>query len=160
MVKGLKMKVFNSHLNRSTARVRSFPGATIRQLKHYILPTLVDDKPNSVIIHGGCNDVQDENVTAKKIAEDLVEVAIMCKSYGVKEVIISSLICRKNDELNKKVNEINANLVRLCRENSLLFNNNNNIKKNHLWKDGLHLSNSGKNILARNFINFFNSIHF
>ena len=53
MVKGIRQNEFNRNLTSCSARFRTFPGATLKQLNHYILPTLTDDTPDVVIVHGG-----------------------------------------------------------------------------------------------------------
>ena len=40
------------------------------------------------------------------------------------------------------------------------FIDNNNISTEKLWKDGLHLTNSGKSININNFVQSLNSSHF
>ena len=46
--------------------------------------------------------------------------------------------------------------MKLCEENCLHYINNNNITIRHLFKDGLHLLESGKCTLANNFIDSLN----
>lgn len=41
--------------------------------------------------------------TAEKVANGIVHVAVTCCVHGVNEVFTSSLICRKNSYLNKKI---------------------------------------------------------
>ena len=36
---------------------RSFSGANAKQLRHYIIPTLIDDKPDAITIHVGTNEM-------------------------------------------------------------------------------------------------------
>ena len=67
MVKGIRVKEFNNNLTRCSSRIRSFPGATLKQLKHYVIPTLVDDTPDVVIIEGGCNDLRNGNAACRKM---------------------------------------------------------------------------------------------
>ena len=57
MVKGLKVKNMNSNLKKDSVRVRPFPGETVKQLNHYVIPTLIDNALDTTIIQGGCNDV-------------------------------------------------------------------------------------------------------
>ena len=42
-------------------------------------------------------------------------------------------------------------LSKLCHENSFYFTDNSSINQNYLFKNGLHLRENGKIILARNF---------
>ena len=56
-IKRIRRNDFNKELKNGKAIFRSFSGANTRQLDHYILPPLVDDKPDAVIIHVGTNNI-------------------------------------------------------------------------------------------------------
>ena len=56
-------------LMNTQAGVRPFPGATVKQLHHYVTPTLIDDAPDTMIIQDGCNDVSNKNSNSKDIAK-------------------------------------------------------------------------------------------
>ena len=62
------MKEVNSQLHYSFAKLRLFPGVTLKHLKHYIVPSLIDETSGRIILHGGCNDVNNKNSTTDKIA--------------------------------------------------------------------------------------------
>ena len=62
------MKEVNSQLvNYATRLQNSFPGATLKHLKYYIVPSLIDETPDRIILHGGCNDVNNKNSTPEKM---------------------------------------------------------------------------------------------
>ena len=157
MVKGIRMKEFNHHLKQSIAKLRPFPGATLKQLTHYAKPTLVDETLNRIVIHGGCNDIGNRSSSEQSIAENVIKLADMCRQYGVNEVFVSSITCRKNDILNKKIKKVNFLLNLLCKENGFTYIDNSNIGESDLWEDGLHLLESGKVKLANNYIYSLNS---
>ena len=71
------------------------------------------------MIHAGCNDVSNRNKTPENIAEDIMNLAELCRSYGVNEVFVSALIYRTNRYLNEKVARINFLLNIICREKDL-----------------------------------------
>lgn len=52
MVKKLKKKELNGNLKNTSARIRPSPGATVKEVNHYIISTLTDNKPNTTNIHG------------------------------------------------------------------------------------------------------------
>ena len=72
-------------------------------------------------------------------------------SYKVKYVFFSSLTfnTRISHKLLSKVNEM---INRVCLENGYFYVENGNVYENDLFKDRLHLQNSGKKILSQNFI--------
>ena len=107
MSKGIRMKELNSYVKNGYTKLRPFPGATVKQLEHFAFPSLVDETPNRVILHGGCNDVSNRNASLERIANDKKDLAEMCRGYGRNEIFVSSLICRKNNYLNEKITRIN-----------------------------------------------------
>ena len=98
----------------------------------------MDETPNRVILHGGCNDVSNRNISLEEIASDIKDLAEMCREYGENEIFVSYLICRKNSYLNEKVLRINFLLNLICREKGFVFIDNRNINIDDLWEDGLH----------------------
>ena len=47
-------------------------------------------------------------------------------------------------------------IVHICSKLGICYVDNRNIRREHLWKDGLHLVQSGKVILANNFLSSVN----
>ena len=45
MVKGIRMNEVNKQLCNSFEKLKSFPGATLKHLKCYIIPYLIDETP-------------------------------------------------------------------------------------------------------------------
>ena len=148
------MKEVNSQLHNSFAKLRLFPEVTLKHLKYYAVPSLIDKTPHRTILHGGCNDVSNKNSTPKKIANEIGVMTILCRSYGVNDILISTVICRRNKFLNEKVKRINFLLKFICEENEYFFIDNSNIEIRNLWKDGIHLLEPVKTKLAKNFIYF------
>ena len=62
MIKGIWIEEFNSYVKDGYSNLRLFPGATVKQLQHHAIPSLGDETPNRVILHGGCNYVSNRNV--------------------------------------------------------------------------------------------------
>ena len=121
MIKGMRMKEFNSYVKNGYSKLRPFPGATVKQLQHYAIPSLVDETPNQVILHSGCNDVSNRNASPEQIANDIKVLAEMCRGYGVNKIFVSTLICRKNNYLNENVTRINFSLNLICKEKGFVF---------------------------------------
>ena len=93
-VKRIRRINFNKELRHGKAYFRSFSGATSKQLDHYIIPSLVDDKSDAVIIHVGTNDIL-YNVSYEVIAANIIKIGSNCKSHGVNDVFISSVLVKK-----------------------------------------------------------------
>ena len=128
MVKGIKMKEVNSQLRNSFAKLRSFHGATSKHLKYYIVPSLIDEIHGKIILHRGCNDVTIKNSIPEKIANGIVDMAILCCDYGVNDIFISAMICRKEKFLNGEVKQLSFLLKKICEDKGYIFVHNSNIE--------------------------------
>ena len=104
MVKGIEI---NSQLRNSFAKLRLFPGATLKHLRYYIVPSLIDETPDKIILHEGCNDVNNKNSTTEKTANEIADMAILCRDYGVNDIFISTMICRRGKFLHGKIKRVN-----------------------------------------------------
>ena len=138
--------------------VKSFPGADVQDMAHYSLPT-AKRNPDVIFVHCGTNDLKNSSSENPEIlAQDIIHLASTLKT-DTNEVIVSSIICR-SDEESMKVQPVNEVLYKMCRELSLGFMDNSNIKEEHLSTrgkfPGLHLNECGNSILFSNFINFIN----
>ena len=40
-----------------------FPEAPLKYLKYYVVPSLVKETNDKIILHGGCNNINDKNST-------------------------------------------------------------------------------------------------
>ena len=87
----------------------------------------------------------------KSLTRNILEISQKCKEHDIEEIIISSLVVTENIDLNLLA-RVNALLYNLCRENGFCFVDNSNISVENLFKDKLHLLDSGKTILGNNFI--------
>ena len=160
--KGIRMREFNQWLGSGTASIVSFPGATTKRLLHYSLPTLKEENPEVVVIHVGCNNLSSKkgevlSVNVNEVADDIIKIGKACYDNGVSKVFISSLVYNKNFNKQKLINEVNGILKEKCQTYGFTFIDNDNIKKEHLWKDGTHLNENGKIILANNYIRNLNN---
>ena len=54
--RGIWMHKFNQHTD-GVARLKSFPGATSKELAHYVAPSLKEKSSHTVLIHVGINDI-------------------------------------------------------------------------------------------------------
>ena len=155
------MREFNRLCMNGKSQLKSFPGATARQLNHYIVPTLEEeDKPDVVIIHFGINDLlkkegkqSEEEIdnTAKEIAKEITNIGLRCKEYGVKNIFLSGIAYSAKVNINL-IRKLNRQLECYCNDLCFEYINNENIRRHDLWKDGIHLQNSGIKIIVDNFL--------
>ena len=77
-------------------------------MNHYIIPVLLEEKPDIVIVHVGLNDVLNR-FDQEQIIKNIQQIYITCKNFNVNQVIISGIVsCKLAD--NSVINYINENL--------------------------------------------------
>ena len=151
--KGIRIRESNRYITNASARLKSFPGATSKELTHYVVPTLQEESFNSPLIHTDINDIlkDQSDLQCESLTRNILEMSQKCKEHGIEEIIISPLAVTENIDLNL-VARVNASMCNMCRENGFCFVDNSNISVDNLFKDKLRLLDSGKTILANHFI--------
>ena len=155
--KGIRFKEFNNHIHNGYAKFKVFPGATISNLNYYAKPTLDEEKPDVVTIHVGINNLLNEspNQSTDKIVDDIINMGRECMLYGVEKVMISGITeCKRID--SDRITNVNRMINEKCKQENFIFVNNDVINHTHLWKDGLHLNENGKVVLANNVLKYIN----
>ena len=161
IIKRINGKELSKHVKNGRTFIKSFPGARSKAINHYVVPTLIDENPDVVVIHSGTNNIRTRRgqpeETIEKIAQEIIEIGRTCRQVGgVNNIFISAITCRAKLEESKKAIEINDMLKDLCVRENFVFISNDSIRKEHLWIDGLHLLDEGTTILANNIINSLN----
>ena len=111
------------------------------------------------VLHMEVNDILNLGCTAETVSNSILHIANQCINHGVKEVSISSVTCTTllNSDL---INDVNNTLRNKYQTSGYHIIDDNTITTEKLWKDGLHLTNSGKGIIINNFVQSLNSSHF
>ena len=144
-------------LDNAKSFIRYFSGAKTEDLHHYIIPSLLKGKPDTVAIHVGSNNINHrifEDLNADKLADEIIDIGKMCRQNGVKDVIFSSIFVKNSIKLGKMISEVVGAVSKKCGENGFHFVSNGNILRKHLCKDGVHLTDEGKNIFAGNIVDY------
>ena len=152
------MNRFNQPLISGKAQRKSFPGAKAKELAHYILPTLQEDVPEIAVIHVGINDLLEKgnkDINILKLAEEIIGVGLLCREFNVRDIFISVITYTTKIHI-KHIRDLNKAIKELCKRYNFFFIENDNIRNSHLWKDGLHLNDSGIVVIADNFISTLN----
>ena len=131
-----------------------FDGAKANEIYHHILTTLHNDCPSRVIIYAGINDVH-ENAQATDVAKGIIDIGVMCISFWVNDISISSVLPHKDISFNKIIDEINNLLKNICQFNSFKFIFHKNIDLNTLCHDNLRLATVGTFLLTKIFADVF-----
>ena len=156
----IKDNIFQKSVNGGKTYFHVFQGTTSKRLNHYILPTLQEDHPDVVLRHIGSNDITNnqtkDRINTGKLTGDTINIGKSCINFGVKEVVISSILPKKNIALTRLIRLVNDSLREQFVLNRFGFISNDNISRTHLWKNGIHLKDLGTNIVAGNFVDFLN----
>ena len=153
MVKGSKMKQFNSHIHGGKFYLKAFPGVKAEKFNHQVKPSLEEYEYDAAIIHVGIADIlrskgeREVNVIPTKI----MNIAKICRNYNIAKIFISSII--RCSRTTVDIDYINGKIRELCIQNNHEFISNTQINKRDLWRDGIHLQESRKILIAKNFIN-------
>ena len=135
--------------NKERVFVKHFPGATVDDMKNYIIPSEKYEN-DLVILDMGTNDLKDKK-EAKDIATEIVEMAIDMKTEK-NEVMVSGIVPRM-DNLNEKAMEVNKFLQNSCCTYNFNFIDNGNVNKDtHLNLSGLHVNHNGTYVLGSNIV--------
>ena len=82
---------------------------------------LVDEKPNTAIIHIGSNSITKSNyhtIHPDELAKRIVNIGLKSKYYGVGRIAISSMLAKSNNDLNKVMKQIRACFFMTVQENN------------------------------------------
>ena len=161
-VKRLSKLLLNSSLKKSHAVLKNFDGANIKRLCHHILSYLHEDKPDSVILHIGTNDVQPNmDSTPEKLSDEKINLSQICKQFGVKNVHVSLILPKNDIRLSHFISKVNNLVADKCKRYDVIFISNENIRTGCLAKDGIQINDIGTFYLGINFavcVNYFDSV--
>ena len=151
--KGIRMYEFNSLLRNRKAKMLNFPGSSSKQMLHYIDIHLEDKSIDTVLLHVGVNGLLNDNSKSNvdNLMSNIHKIVEKCKRVGVRNIFVSGLVytTRVSLPILERVHSLISNY---CRENACFYIDNRNIRGFCLYKDGLHLLESGKKILANNLL--------
>ena len=116
------------------------------------MPTLQDYTCNAAITHVGISDILGckNNEKLKDLPNNIMNTEHTCQKYNIGKIFISSIVtCTRTFT---KTPKINKDMKNMCISNNSEFIEHNQITATDLWKDDIHLAESGKVFLARNLL--------
>ena len=136
LVKYLRRQELSTKMN--NVKVITHPGSTTEDMLDYIKPN-ARRKPDTLIIHTGTNDLTNSVITMKKVRKLVKVVREIDESEEIK-VGFSSIIFRKDKDLEDKRNEVNMKLKKYCEGKGFTFIENDIINESGLKNSKLHLN--------------------
>ena len=89
---------------RKMVSLKCFSGARTKQIDYYIVPTLLDETPETIVIRIGSNDIAEskiKQINLDDLAQKIIDIGLKCRSYGVRNIAISSILVRSSIRLNQ-----------------------------------------------------------
>ena len=80
-----------------------------------------------------------------------------CHDHGVKEVLVSGVIFRNN--FTSKITQLNNHIESNTKAYDFMYINNDNINADDIWRDNIHLSDTGTAKIAINIIAAINALY-
>ena len=130
-------------------KVRNFPGATLEDMQHNLVPIL-EGNPCRLILHVGTTNA--EYCTSREILDKLLKLKIFISQKCPRCQTIFSTPTIRSDKAkaNLTVRQLTNHLLQL----EIDVVDNRNITDCCIGRKGLHLNISGTSQLAKNFLNF------
>ena len=151
ITKGIDGNTFNGVYEFGNSRFQKWHGGRVRHIKRYIDSHLEDEKPNTVILQMGGNDLPLRETPINDIANDIMEAAQKARVAGVEHVFIGGVTIRSQAYAKTRGEDLNIALQEMCEANDFVFIDNTEIIKKHLY-DGVHINKEGSAILANNYL--------
>ena len=83
-IQRVKRDKLQNSFDNAKSFVRYFSGAKTQDLHHYIIPLLLTEKPDTVVIHVGSNSITHrifDDFNADKFTDEIIDIAKMCRQY-------------------------------------------------------------------------------
>ena len=103
------------------------------------------------MLHIGSDNINNhtkDRINTEKLTGDIINIGKSCIDLGVNEVVISSILPKKDIALTRLIRQVNDSLREQCVLNGFGFISYDNISRTHLWKDGIHFEDLGTNVLT------------
>ena len=158
ITRNIKYGRFNDRYDDGYAKFHKFGGGLSRHMSSYMTTHLLEEKPDTAIVHHGGNDLSkdsnrlNEDLLIQETANNVIDSALLCRNTDVQDVIVSGIPIRKDKVLQRRISKLNELLQSMCQINNFRFINNNNIGLEHLHNDGVHLNDDGTKVLADNYL--------
>ena len=176
MVKWVKGKKVSEKLENGMAFVKSYSGATAKELKQFHAQPLLEKGGIDVaVIHVGTNSIPSQSYwvngdkivreeSAQEIADGIVELATECRQKGVNNIFINGIVLRSETKRNAryifanniKIDKTNDILRRKCIENKFIFICNDFLDETYIAADGVHFNEMGSIAYTNNLVSSIN----
>ena len=109
-LKRIKRNHFKNSFDDAKSFIKLFGGRKTEHIKHYVIPSLKEQKPGIIVIHVGRNDINyknKDNVNVNELADNIISLAMTCSDFGVPDVVISEVLPKKNIAVAAIIRKVN-----------------------------------------------------
>ena len=159
-LKRIKRNLFKNSFDNAKSFIKSFGGAKTEHMKRYVIRSLKEQKPDIIVIHAGGNDINyknNGNVNVNELADNIINLAVICRDFGVPDIAISEVLPRKSIVVTAIIRKVNDRVRELCKNNKFHFISHQHITRDLLYHDGVHLTDLSTEILADNIVDYINN---
>ena len=96
------------------------------------------------------------DINVNTIVDGTIKFAQKYSTSGVRNVDLSSIFLKLQCKLTKEMRQVNDLLKRKCKENNFHFVCIDNVTREQLSRDAIHLNNEGTCIFAGNLVDYLN----
>ena len=144
------MGEFNKSLQEGKSYLKPFLRAKAKQLNHHATTVLAQHYYDPTIIHVGINDLLN-GLSIEQKSKDVIEIAKRCRNRSIGKVFVSGVFYCANGRY-ETIQNLNKSLYKECMKYGFCFIDNAAVSEKALWKDGIHLVESGRVTVANNLI--------
>ena len=87
--------------------IKSFGVTKTEHMKHYVIPSLKEQKPDIIVIHVGGNHINYKNKGNVNELADNTSLAMICCDFSVPDVVISEVLPKKSIAVNAIIRKVN-----------------------------------------------------
>ena len=159
-LKRIRQNLFKNSFDNARSVIKLFGGAKTEHMKNYVIPSLKEQKPDIIVIHvggSGINYKNKGNANVNELADNIINLAVICGDIGVPDIAISEVLPTKNIAVTAIIRKANDQVRELGKNNKFRFISHHHITRDFLHHDGIHLTDPGTEILADNIVDYINN---
>ena len=93
-------------------------------MKHYVIPSLKEQKRDIIAIHIRGNDINyknKDNVNVNELVNNINSPAMTCRDFGIPDAAISEALPKKNIAVTAFIRKVNDQVRELCKNNKFIL---------------------------------------
>ena len=116
-LKRIKRNLFSNVFDNARDFIKLFDGAKTEHMKHYVIPSLKEQKPDITVKHVGGNVINYQNkanADVNEVADNIISLAMICLDFGVSDIIVSEILPKKSIAVIPIIRNVTDQVRELC----------------------------------------------